>query len=1478
MACKYYYNGKEFTESELKAAMLAGEFDREAKNMGIDIPSMKVVSGPSIRSKEQLSETERINTALVNAIKNNPSKLEEVIRSVYEDAGYHSGTLGGKSDYVIPTYYGDMPFTGYYFISNPIQAISGYRGDSNNQLRIVDFSKYNLLKPSTVQYWAMKYGLKDLTKKLKQGQLYQDALSDMSVDSWSNVFKNFFPTLLNDLKRLDGDKLFKEYKNATSSKDYKAERFETILLKNLGYEGVDVRGLKEENGEASPDKFSEGSAIFDLKENTYTSIPEAYQKAKEDGSNPELVNSVDELVQEAPSVQSKEQTAGRVTPNLSNIQGAVNATVASLPNVNIQIDGNRFNALLSDPESVRITDASGNVVALVNNGEVVVDPIATANDDASITSLGYVWMELAKGKDSAVYKQMLEAVKGTQYETDARQADADMQAQGFPAMSEEQILQRAAAEAIKDRANAYNDRTFGQKIKDAIKKFVEFLNKVFGISKDYDFLEMTIGDYADIAARSLMGARPISNVTNADLQNIDDLSPTVTVPGGMLSNNQLWLDRMVDKAGKSKYSLFTTLVPRRVSGVKALMKYWFKSDENYQKKISALNITRTRVIERQMRELSSRTVEFRKNLKAFSKGMTDAQSQELIDDVNTYLGGDQGTRTVMTPYKVMTIQDFRAKYPQATELANTIEHMRAAIDGMSTQLQMLIDKDSKLYGTIDANFGTYLTRGYAAFRNGNWNKSMFPSGLNTPLDLTSGRNPKMQAIYEAAVDYLMTNFPDMTRQEADIKLKEYARLSNEVVDPIASMESKMGKVVDDFLKARKDMPMELRAFLGEYTTPAEKFMFTMENMIKYAENKRFLNKLKDIGMNKMFFERPTGQFTELLGGSDQYSPVSGLYTTPEIADLLNNTDNSFKLPMIRQLIGLWKIGKTAYSPMSTIRNFWSNAGHTFANGYYFFNTVRRPGKEGAFKFAWKELFGNPTEFTNELVELGILNTGAFSKELRELSEKFVASVFEDPVRESLDPETMLEKAGRISSKIIKAPLKSYEFMDNWPRIAGYMTELAQCKYMFPNMSNDEVKKLAAERYRETNITYDKTPRIVKRLGQAPLVGTFVNYASEAIRTSVTIPRLALQDINEGFKTGNTNQIFVGSSRLICYSLFRTAFAGLGGIVGIAALKALGYEPPEEDLQRVIYEGSPEYAKFKSYIVVSDKPGEYEAVDISWLNPFAIYDNAYNAFMRSGEYDPEKTPLLEAVWQFAEPFLGEEAAYTLLKKWQSNDNGRGGEIYDPMDDITEQIADAIPWLMSGIAPGVSNTIYKMYNSIGNDPNYDKGKKTPSEILSNELLGMKVQKVNTVSAFSNKMYENYVPKIERQVKQIDDIIYKYETAVAKAKGLNDDNIRKDFLKDNLPDINQANIKLWMLQDDLRKYALALYSTGVPSSVIQEKMNNSLKFGSMGQAASFDVKAENIMNAQYYIRTLSPEMLEMLGYKNQKEYQDFLNSTLK
>lgn len=1182
------------------------------------------------------------------------------------------------------------------------------------------------------------------------------------------------------------------------------------------------------------------------------------------------------------SVSSKEQTSGRVTPNLSNIQGAINATVSSLPNVNIQIDANRFNQLLSDPESVRITDASGNVVAVVNNGEVVVDPVATANDDASITSLGYVWMELAKGKDSAVYNQMIEAVKGTQYETDAKQADADMQAQGFPAMSEEQILQRAAAEAIKDRANAYNNRTFGQKIKDAIKKFGEFLNKVFGMSKNYDFLNMTIGDYADIAGRSLMGAKPISTVSNLDLQDIINNGPFISVPGGLLGAKQGWMDKAISKMGKT--NVFKTMVPRNFSNAKSMLKFWFSN--KYQDKINGMNADRANTIERKMREIRDSVFSFRNEFKDFTKKMTDAQKDALIRDISDYLGGKQVAGPALSStgkpmLAAMDIADLKAMYPAATKLLNVVEQMRASIDSLSKDIQSTIDPKSELYGVIDANMGIYLNRGYAAFKDSRWNESMFPKGKNTPLNFEeSGRSPEMDAIYRKALDYI-TNEYNMSPEEADAKLKEYARLSNEQKDPLQEMKGKMGTAVDDLLKRRQDMPIELRAFFGEYTDPVQKFYHTMENMIKYAENKKFLTKLKDIGMNKIFFDKPTVDFNEEVAGSDTYSPMAGLYTTPEIADLLRGTDNSMKIEMLRNVASYWKAFKTIGSIKTTIRNFQSNIFFQFANGRMFGNIVStKKGKEGGgLVLAAKELFRSPSDFNNELVELGIINSG-ISAELKSSVTGFVNSIYDDGIETLQNTENIIDKSKFIVKKTAASAAKVYEFMDNVWRVTAYMSELGDCKKMFPNLSDAELKKVAAERFKETHVVYDKAPNIVKRLAASPFIGTFPSFVSEAMRTSITIPRLAIQDIMDGFANKNNAQKFIGLRRLAGFTGTGITLAGLGGIVASGVMTAItGAEPPDEDEERVLYEGAPDYAKNNSRIVTGPtKPGEISFYELDFLNPWNFAFKAHNAYTRSEKYDPEKTPAIEAAWALLEPFLGQEGVYSIAQQWSNNDDGRGGMIRDPQDPIAKQWSDAIPWAMKNIVPGIATFGYDVYNSVGVDTEYDKGKKTPGETIKNEFMGFKQQKINTVSSFSNRIQNYYTPKITNQLNEINNIEFKYQQAVIKAQGRGDDNIRKEYLKEFVPDINQANIHLWRMQDDIRKYAVSLRATGVPGSEIPEKIDNALKDKSLGGVAAFDISAENLNKGIYYIRTLSPEMLEVLGYKNQQEYQDFLNSTLK
>ncbi len=226
------------------------------------------------------------------------SKLVEPLKLVYPDAGYHSGSLGGKSDYLTRGYYGDMPFTGYYFISNPEEALKNdSRYGHSKSVKIADFSKYNMFKPNTEEYWAMKRGLKEVVSILNKCENLTNSFLKSYNMSGLGMFKAWSPVLCSQIlkKVAEIEKEFGVWNNIKLTDEGK-ERFETIILKILGYEGVDVRGLKDKNGTASPDKFSEGSVIFDLKPDTYCSLAEAYYKAKSDDTNPELVIAVEELV------------------------------------------------------------------------------------------------------------------------------------------------------------------------------------------------------------------------------------------------------------------------------------------------------------------------------------------------------------------------------------------------------------------------------------------------------------------------------------------------------------------------------------------------------------------------------------------------------------------------------------------------------------------------------------------------------------------------------------------------------------------------------------------------------------------------------------------------------------------------------------------------------------------------------------------------------------------------------------------------------------------------------------------------------------------------------------------------------------------------------------------------------------------------------------------------------------------------------
>ena len=274
-------------------------------------------------------EVADINTEVVG--NQAPTKMEFVeldnIESTLENAfdsknvGYHGGNLASKSDNLTNRYRGDLPYTGYYFFSNPKKAISRKnRASGKNEFGVVDFSKYNLYKPSTEQYWVSFNGLKKLEDVFIKGEQNFD-----ESQAWDRLTK--YSGELGEKLLSNKDNIadwWDEWKSIPNKKitdlESGKERFETFLMKKLGYEGVDVRGLKESRfGEASPDNAQYGSVIFDLKEGTVRRFTSEKQQ-QSDTQDKTGIPSKEQKGQEPKQAKPKQEASGEKVETGRDVQ------------------------------------------------------------------------------------------------------------------------------------------------------------------------------------------------------------------------------------------------------------------------------------------------------------------------------------------------------------------------------------------------------------------------------------------------------------------------------------------------------------------------------------------------------------------------------------------------------------------------------------------------------------------------------------------------------------------------------------------------------------------------------------------------------------------------------------------------------------------------------------------------------------------------------------------------------------------------------------------------------------------------------------------------------------------------------------------------------------------------------------------------------------------------------------------------------
>ncbi len=679
----------------------------------------------------------------------------------------------------------------------------------------------------------------------------------------------------------------------------------------------------------------------------------------------------------------------------------------------------------------------------------------------------------------------------------------------------------------------------------------------------------------------------------------------------------------------------------------------------------------------------------------------------------------------LTPQQSLQVDQVLRGYLPAENLPEPlrpiVQQMRRQLDNLSEGLiqsgvfsQEVGPSGMSKADIIRMNKGEYLTRSYEKFDNPKYN-----------VELVKQRNP---AAYADAENFVRTQMkaanPATTEAEVQGKIKELVEGGMDKPFESLIQSSGIGKKLG-ITKARQDIPEQIRFLMGEYNDPVINYARSASKMINLLQSQEQLNKLKEFGVaNKLFFERPTGNAATQIAadGSDTRSPLNGLYAEKDLVDAIENFEMFHKGGTAFQLYSManaWvKWGKTVGSIQAQFRNPISNVLIEVVNGNFNFGGNLKPVRTILAEF------GVPSMDTKEgrayltrAAQLGVYDNtvlNEFTQMLKD-AQQYKGSTIDLA-------EELAGKSANVVKKGVEALNKTYRAGDNLFKLMAWENETKQLMDG-RGLSRQEAEVIAAERVKNTRPTYSRVPRIIKAFRMQPLIGQFVSWPSEILRTLPNTVRYAAED----FKTPGMKK----------YAFKRLAgmIAGTSAIMGVLAIGkwASGFNDRKVDaLRRFV---AP-YQKNASLMPTGMDGKDVGYVDISYTSPYEIFFGPIQAAV-SGR-DPEES-IFGAIKDFTESYIGPSILANSIISAYYGKAPQGRTIRNPQDTFTDQSLDTISYLLRQNEPATVSQIRRIGYALTGQPDTTVSKYgriyKPSEELS-ALFGIRPQSINVSKALESK----------------------------------------------------------------------------------------------------------------------------------------------
>jgi hypothetical protein len=576
------------------------------------------------------------------------------------------------------------------------------------------------------------------------------------------------------------------------------------------------------------------------------------------------------------------------------------------------------------------------------------------------------------------------------------------------------------------------------------------------------------------------------------------------------------------------------------------------------------------------------------------------------------------------------------------------------------------------------------------------------------------------------------------------------------------------RLAEGMLKDRSQMldeaPM-LREMMGEIRNPREAFLRTVDNMSSTMASQRLFDSIMASGprpfdqalseMNaggrpmvidgaSVLTDQAASELSSLgyvkLGDIDPdkafggtYGSLSGNYVPGEIYNALTTPARAYSgvqdaLSVSLQLKGLSQMTKTVLNPLSQVRNFLSNTFVVGANGLLGRNL-------GLFESA-EVLLSNAIDSPQQAKLLNALaDEGAIGQNIQ-LNE--LTRLLKEQVEGGISAR--LQKAGDAFRRSkIGAPVrfmeKTYQLGDDYWKVVGALGEKARygaalrkggididnvpasvqqalvssglAQRTSSIAGTDFGDMLAVDLVKQTMPTYSMVPEAIKQLRRVPVMGNFMAFPAEIIRTSGNIVNRAVREM--GFKaTPEMIQALgqreaqrlarqirgIGAQRLSGYiSMATVAPMATRG----AAHEVLGITPEEEN---VLEKSAPFWTLGNTlmYLTKPNEKGEAEYVDLSYMMPYefmlAPARAAMQTYAAKGEVGAsEASQILNASWEafkkFSEPFASEALATERLLDVtvRQGKTQTGAEIYEEGELQGDKLAKSLTHVAGAFVPGI-----------------------------------------------------------------------------------------------------------------------------------------------------------------------------------------------